>query len=506
MENELLDILIVGAGLSGIGAAVHLGKTCPGRRVAIIEARDNIGGTWDLFRYPGIRSDSDMYTLGYNFKPWTDRKAIADAPTILNYLHETIAEYNLSDTIRFGRKLVGAQWSSEEACWNVDVEDVAQGTVDQVRCRFLFMCSGYYSYKGGYSPEFQGAEDFAGQIIHPQKWPEDLDYAGKRIVVIGSGATAVTLVPAMADTAAHVTMLQRSPTYIASVPGEDRLALALRKYLPGKMAYFLTRWRNVLRQMLIYNFARKRPRGFRKLLLNMVRQEMGDDVDMSHFSPDYNPWDQRLCAVPDADLFQALKKGTASIVTDHIDRFTATGISLKSGAHLDADIIVTATGLKLVTAGEAEFHVDGQPVNFADCVNYKGVMFSNVPNFGLTSGYTNASWTLKADLTAEYIGRLLNKMDQKKADFAVPYLVDDHGLAVEPIVDFSSGYIQRAIQDLPKQGPKKPWRLNQNYALDIINLRYRAVDDGVMRFGVKRPAKIAPDGADKAAGAVAEAA
>ncbi|WP_417622946.1 flavin-containing monooxygenase [Parasphingorhabdus sp.] len=481
MENEILDVLIVGAGLSGIGAAVHLTKRCPGKSFAIVEGRDRLGGTWDLFRYPGIRSDSDMYTLGYNFKPWTARKAIADAPSILNYLDETVAEYDLADKIRFNRKVVEASWSSEEALWTVRV-DHGDGSNSTIKCNFLHMCSGYYSYDEGHNPDFPGKADFEGRIVHPQFWPDDLDYTGKKVVVIGSGATAVTLIPSMAESAAHVTMLQRSPTYIVSRPGEDKWALRLRKFLPGKLAYLLTRWKNVLLGLFMFNLARKKPAEFKGRLLEMVKEEMGPDVDMAHYTPTYNPWDQRLCLVPDSDLFESIKSGKASIVTDHIDSFTKDGIKLKSGQMLEADVIVTATGLKMITGGSAAISVDGQPVNFGEKINYKGVMFSGIPNFGMTMGYTNASWTLKADLTSEYVCRLINFMDRNGTPIATPTLPVGESIGTEPMLDFSSGYVQRAIKDLPKQGDRKPWRLNQNYPKDIINLRYKAVDDGVMVF------------------------
>ena len=481
MENEILDVLIVGAGLSGIGAAVHLTKRCPGKSFAIVEARERLGGTWDLFRYPGIRSDSDMYTLGYNFKPWTARRAIADAPSILSYLNETVAEYDLGDKIRFDRKVVDASWSSETALWTVRLQH-GDGSVSTIQCNFLHMCSGYYSYEEGHNPDFAGKADFGGDIVHPQFWPEDLDYSGKKVVVIGSGATAVTLVPSMADTAAHVTMLQRSPTYIVSLPGEDKWALRFRKILPGKLAYLLTRWKNVLWGLFTFNLARKKPAGFKDRLLQMVRDEMGPDVNMADFTPSYNPWDQRLCLVPDSDLFASIKSGKASIVTDHVDTFTRSGIKLKSGKTIEADVIVTATGLKMLTGGSAAISVDGQPVNFGEKINYKGVMFSGIPNFGMTMGYTNASWTLKADLTSEYVCRLINFMDKNGTPIATPTLPVGEVMGTEPMLDFSSGYVQRAIKDLPKQGDRKPWRLNQNYPKDIINLRYKAVDDGAMVF------------------------
>jgi monooxygenase len=481
MKNEILDILIVGAGLSGIGAAVHLTKKCPGKSFAIVEARERLGGTWDLFRYPGIRSDSDMYTLGYNFKPWTARRAIADAPSILEYLNETVEEYDLQDKIRFDSKVVDASWSSAEALWTVSLQH-GDGSLSVVQCNFLHMCSGYYSYEEGHDPDFPGKGDFAGEIVHPQFWPEGLDYAGKKVVVIGSGATAVTLVPSMAETAAHVTMLQRSPTYIVSRPGEDKWALRLRKVLPSKLAYLLTRWKNVLMGLFMFNLARKKPAAFKGRLLEMVREEMGPDVDMKDFTPSYNPWDQRLCLVPDSDLFDSLKSGKASIVTDHVETFIEKGIRLKSGKMLEADIIVTATGLKMLTGGSAVISVDGERVHFGEKINYKGVMFSGIPNFGMTMGYTNASWTLKADLTSEYVCRLINHMDRKGTPIATPTLPADGLIGTEPMLDFSSGYVQRAIKHLPKQGDRKPWRLNQNFPKDIINLRHKAIDDGVIVF------------------------
>ena len=481
MENKILDVLIVGAGLSGIGAAVHLTKRCPGKSFAIVEARERLGGTWDLFRYPGIRSDSDMYTLGYNFKPWTARRAIADAPSILEYLNETVDEYGLQDKILFNHKVIDANWSSEEALWTVSLQR-GDGSIDTVKCNFLHMCSGYYSYEEGHNPDFPGKGDFAGPIVHPQFWPEDLDYSGKKVVVIGSGATAVTLIPSMAETAEHVTMLQRSPTYIVSRPGEDKWALRFRKFLPAKLAYLLTRWKNVLMGIFMFNLARKKPAAFKGRLLEMVREEMGPDVDMTNFTPSYNPWDQRLCLVPDSDLFDSIKSGKASIVTDHVETFTKNGIKLKSGKTLEADVIVTATGLKMLTGGSATISVDGKLVKFGDKINYKGVMFSGIPNFGMTMGYTNASWTLKADLTSEYVCRLINYMDKNGTPIATPTLPADGLIGTEPMLDFSSGYVQRAIKNLPKQGDRKPWRLNQNFPKDIINLRHKAVDDGVMVF------------------------
>lgn len=474
-----VDVLIVGAGLSGIGAAVHLTRRCPNKSYAIIETRATLGGTWDLFRYPGIRSDSDMYTLGYNFKPWTEQKAIADGPSILKYVNQTADEYHIRKHIRFGHKMVRADWSSEEARWTVTTE--TEEGVRVLTCNFLFMCSGYYSYDEGLEAEFAGREYFGGTIVHPQFWPDDLDYKSKQVVVIGSGATAVTVVPKMAESAAHVTMLQRSPTYMVSRPAEDKVALGLRKFLPSKAAYGVTRWKNVLMGMTFFRLARRYPDGMKKRFIGMVEKEL-PDYDMRHFTPRYNPWDQRLCLVPDSDMFEGIRSGKVSIVTDHIERFDKSGIRLKSGAHLDADVVVTATGLKLQVAGGAEIYKDGERIDFAKTYNYKGAMFSGVPNFALTFGYTNASWTLKADLTSEYICRLLNTMDAKCARMATPTIQPGEDIGEEPMLDFSSGYVTRALEYLPKQGGKKPWKLNQNYALDIINLRYKAVDDGVVQF------------------------
>ena len=480
MAIEHFDVLIVGAGLSGIGAAYHLQRDCPGKTYAILEARGAIGGTWDLFRYPGIRSDSDMFTLGYSFKPWLQAKAIADGPSILDYVRETAAEHDIERRIRYGHKVRRAVWSSETATWTLDAE--RDGKTVQVSCNFLSMCSGYYNYDAGYTPDFEGVERFKGQIVHPQLWPENLDYAGKKVVVIGSGATAVTLVPEMAKTAGHVVMLQRSPTYVVSRPARDSVADWLRAKLPMKLAYAITRWKNVLFQMLFFNIARKKPEKTKARLLAMAREHLGPDYDIAtHFTPRYNPWDQRLCLVPDADLFASLRAGTSSVVTDHIETFTETGLKLKSGQTLDADIIVTATGLRMQLLSGMELIVDGKTIDLPQTTSYKGMMFSEVPNLASTFGYTNASWTLKADLTAEYICRLLKHMDRTGTRICVPHLTDAD-LEVEPWLDFSSGYVQRALEILPRQGAKKPWKVHQNYALDMMALRFGAVEDGVMAF------------------------
>jgi len=479
------DVLIVGAGLSGIGAGFHLQQKCPGKSYVILEGRDCIGGTWDLFRYPGIRSDSDMFTLGYSFKPWTEPKAIADGPRILNYVRETAAENGIDKHIRYHHRVKRASWSTPDACWTVEAERVAgEGAVETISftCNFLFMCSGYYNYENGYSPEFPGAKDFSGRIVHPQKWTDDVDYAGKRVVVIGSGATAVTLVPEMAKTAAHVTMLQRSPTYVVARPAQDPVANKLRAKLPAKLAYHLIRWRNVLFGMYFFQLARRKPERVKQLILGGVKMALGPDYDIgTHFTPRYNPWDQRLCLVPDGDLFRSIREKRASVVTNQIETFTPKGIRLKDGSELEADIIVTATGLNLQVLGGLAVEVDGRAVDFARTLNYKGMMYSDVPNMASAFGYTNASWTLKCDLTCEYVCRLINYMDRRGYKQCMPHNVDP-SVTEMPSLNFSSGYVQRSIAKMPKQGSKRPWRLYQNYALDIVTLRFGKVDDGVMRY------------------------
>ncbi|WP_397422633.1 flavin-containing monooxygenase [Phenylobacterium sp.] len=480
MAMEHFDVGIVGAGLSGIGAAYHLKTDCPGRTFAIFEGRDAIGGTWDLFRYPGIRSDSDMYTLGYAFKPWTEAKAIADGPSILKYVRETARENGIEKAIRFGHKIRRADWSTADAVWTVEAE--VAGKSVRYTCNFLFLCGGYYSYDGGYTPDYPGVSDFKGRLVHPQQWPADLDYAGKSVVVIGSGATAVTLVPEMARTAAHVTMLQRSPTYVVSRPAEDKMANTLRKWLPGMLAYNLIRARNVLGGMYFFNLARKRPEQVKAGIIKMVQDELGPDYDVAtHFTPTYNPWDQRLCLVPDADMFKEIKAGRASVVTDHIDTFTNDGIRLKSGRELKADIIVSATGLVLEVWNGIDVSVDGRHIDAASTLSYKGMMYEGVPNLASAFGYTNASWTLKCDLTCEYVCRLLNHLKKTGARQAVP-VNDDPNIEFEPWLDFSSGYVQRAMAKFPKQGTKVPWKLDQNYAKDLMSLRYSKLEDGVLRF------------------------
>ena len=478
--TEHVDVLIVGAGLSGIGAGYHLQHRCPSESYAILESRAAIGGTWDLFRYPGVRSDSDMHTLGYSFRPWTAAKSIADGPAIRDYVVDTAKIYGIDRHIRFDHKVRNAAWSTVDACWTVTAE--TGGAEVQFTCGFLFMCSGYYSYDAGYTPDFPGIAGYQGILIHPQQWRDDIDYAGKQVVVIGSGATAVTIVPEMAKTAAHVTMLQRSPSYVVARPEEDALANRLRRWLPAKLAYGLTRWKNVLLGMYFFNKCRSDPATVKNLLLKGVHEALGPDYDVAtHFTPRYNPWDQRLCLVPNGDLFAAIKSGAASVVTDHIERFTETGLQLRSGQMLDADIVVSATGLDLVVLGGLQLSIDGEPVELAKALTYKGMMYQDVPNLAFSFGYTNASWTLKADLTCEYVCRLLNRMKRLGAHQMTPRLTDA-SIVAEPWLDFSSGYVQRSLAKFPKQGSKAPWKLHQNYARDLVALRYGKIDDGAMTF------------------------
>jgi cation diffusion facilitator CzcD-associated flavoprotein CzcO len=482
MSLEHFDVLIVGAGLSGIGGGVHLQENCPGKTYAILEARESIGGTWDLFKYPGIRSDSDMYTLGYSFRPWKEAKAIADGPSILNYVKQTAKDYGVERKIRFNHRVLRASWSSTDAKWTVEAERGPSKETVRYTCSFLYMCSGYYSYAEGYTPEFAGTERFKGRIVHPQKWSEDIDYAGKRVVVIGSGATAVTLVPSLAEKAAHVTMLQRSPTYILSLPAQDAIANFLRRILPAKLAYAIVRWKNVLLGMLMYQLSRRSPDVIKGMIYKGVRKELGPDFDIrKHFTPSYNPWDQRLCLVPDADLFKAMREGRASVVTDHIETFTEKGLKLRSGAELEADLVVTATGLNLLALGGAQLAVDGRSVDLPKTMSYKGMMLGGVPNFAVALGYTNASWTLKCDLTCEYVCRLLHFMDRHGYNQCMPRN-SDPSIREEPFINFSSSYVLRSIDKFPRQGSKAPWRLYQNYVLDIMTLRFGTLDDGAMEF------------------------
>jgi cation diffusion facilitator CzcD-associated flavoprotein CzcO len=492
MTSEHVDVVVVGAGLSGIGAGYHLQTISPDRSYVILEGRDSLGGTWDLFKYPGIRSDSDMHTLGFSFKPWTEAKSIADGPSILQYLKQTVAQFGIDKHIRYGQLVTQAQWSTDDAQWTVTSTNKATGASNTITCSFLFMCSGYYSYKKGHTPEFAGREKFKGLVIHPQEWPTDLDYAGKRVVVIGSGATAVTIVPSMADKAAHVTMLQRSPTYMVSRPDHDVLANRLRKVLPPKMAYNLTRFKNTWRQQLVYNKTRTDPNKVKQLLLGGIQLELGADYDITkHFTPNYNPWDQRLCLVPNGDFFKSMREGKASVVTDHITSFTETGIQLASGEHLDADIIITATGLELVTLGEMDFFVDGNQVDFAKTWTYKGFAYSDIPNLASTFGYINASWTLRSDLTAEYVCRLLNHMRKKGVAQCTPRLREqDRSMKERPWIDgFSSGYMQRMMHRMPRQGDHEPWINPQNYRRDKKMFKHSPIDDGVMQFS-KQSARV----------------
>ncbi|MEN9286188.1 MAG: hypothetical protein RIS39_180 [Actinomycetota bacterium] len=481
---ERFDVVVVGAGISGIGAGVHLKDKSPDRSFVILEGRPDIGGTWDLFKYPGIRSDSDMHTLGYEFKPWKAEKSIADGPSIMEYLRETVEEHDLRRHMRFGERVIRAEWSTPTATWTVHTQR-ADGTSGTFACNYLFMCAGYYSYKSGYLPEFPGRATFRGTIVHPQEWPTDLDYVNKRVVVIGSGATAVTIVPAMADSAAHVTMLQRSPTYMVSRPDRDALANFLRKILPDKVAYDVTRAKNTWRQQLVYKRTRTKPDQIKMLLLGGIQLELGGKYPIKkHFLPRYNPWDQRLCLVPNSDFFAAIRTGRASVVTDTIETFTETGILLSSGEHLAADVIVTATGLQLVSLGEAEIFVDGHQVDFAKTRTYKGMSYSDVPNLATSFGYINASWTLRADLTCTYVCRLLNHMRDTGTRQCTPRLrPGEENMPSRPWIDgFSSGYMQRVMHLMPTQGDREPWINPQNYDKDKKMFREGRLDDGVMQF------------------------
>ena len=479
MTDHEVDVLIVGAGLSGIASAYHLQKRSPTQTYAILESRDVIGGTWDLFRYPGIRSDSDMHTFGFAFKPWTDGKVFADGDDIRNYVQETAEENGIDQHIRFQRRVVSANWNSAEARWTVTVEH--DGAREKYTCRFLMMCSGYYRYDQGHMPHFEGQEDFEGEIIHPQQWQKDYDYTGKRIVIIGSGATAVTLVPAMAEKAASVTMVQRSPTYIASRPSRDKFADFLRKILPGKIAYGITRTINILLNILVFQLAQAWPNFVKKGILKQTRAALGPDFDVErHFSPSYNPWSQRFCLAPDGDFFEALKDGSASIRTDHIERFTAAGLVLKSGEIIEADLIIPATGLEMLLMGGMVLSVDGKVQRSSDLFTYRGMMLSGIPNLAIAFGYTNASWTLKVDLTFERVCRTLNHMKKHDLDICIP--VPPVDMEPRPMLDFSSGYVQRAIPNLPRQGSKPPWRTYQNYIQDMLAIRFGALDDGYLQF------------------------
>ena len=480
---EHLDVLVVGAGLSGIGAAYRLQTQSPQHSYAVLEAREDLGGTWDLFRYPGVRSDSDMFTLGFPFHPWKAAKAIADGPSILEYLHETATRYGIDKNIRFGRRVLRASWLSSEALWTVET---SQGTYT---CSFLYVCSGYYNYDSGYVVDFPGLDEFQGRVVHPQQWPEGLDYSGQRVVVIGSGATAVTLVPAMASQAAHVTMLQRTPSYVASRPAKDAFSDRLRAVLPENLAHRLIRGKNVAFSSAVYSAFRRWPAHAAWLLNSTVAKQLPDSIPADpHFTPRYKPWDQRLCLVPDADLFESLRDGSASVVTDEIDTFTANGIRLRSGDHLEADLVVTATGLQMVALGKIELTVDGQRVDPHDTFVYKGMMLSGVPNLAWCIGYTNNSWTLRSDLTSQYVCRLLNHLDRTGTRICVSEIDPaEYDAPPRPVVDLSSGYIRRAASILPRQGSYGPWRLRQNYPRDLVTLRYGSLDDGTMHFRSAAP-------------------
>ena len=482
MTQNHFNVIVVGAGLSGIGAGYHLQNKCPNKSFVILEGRDNIGGTWDLFRYPGIRSDSDMNTMGFRFKPWMGVKSIADGPSILSYLHETVKENDLNKKIHFNQWVNEASWSSRDSQWTVQVENKKTQELQDFTCDFLFLCGGYYNYEEGYTPHFAGRENFLGQIIHPQKWPKNLDYKNKKVVVIGSGATAVTIIPTMAEEAAHVTMLQRSPTYFLSAPDEDPIGNFLRKIISSKLTYKLVRWKNIRFQWWFFQKCRKFPKKVKEFLINQVREALGPNYDIdTHFTPKYNPWDQRLCLVPNGDFFNAINAGKASVITDHIDRFTKKGIKLKSGGEVEADLIVTATGLNLEVCNGIKLEVDNNEVDISKTMTYKGMMFSDVPNLVATFGYTNASWTLRADLTSEYVCRLLNFMDKKGYANCCPRTAEH----VEPDgdwLDFTSGYVKRSMHKFPKQGSRDPWRNTQNFPKDVLAIRWGNIDNKELKF------------------------
>ena len=477
---EYYDVLIVGAGISGIGMAHHLEKFCPGKRYAVLEARAEIGGTWDLFRYPGVRSDSDMFTLGFGLHPWRDDRVISDGPSIKRYLVDTAKQYGIDRHIRFNTSVEDMAFDTARARWTVNVK-----TPDgdkQYACNFLLMCTGYYRYSAGYTPDFPGADDFKGDIIHPQLWPENYDYAGKNVVIIGSGATAVTLLPAMTDEAAHVTMLQRSPTWYFNLPERSNAIPVMSKFMPRSWAFRLLRWYRIVQQQVIYKLIRARPKASGDSLFKLAQEQLPPGYDaQTHFRPHYAPWDQRLCVVPDGDLFKAICDGKASVVTDHIERFVEDGILLKSGERLKAEIIITATGLALEAMGGATASVDGRAVDLGHTFHYRGLMLSDVPNASFFFGYINSSWTLRADLIARYFCRLLNYMDEKGYDIATP-VNDDPTLKPEPVVNLSAGYVTRVADKLPKQGDRAPWRNPQSYFNDVAALRFGRIDDGVMKF------------------------
>jgi len=474
------DIIIVGAGISGIAAGYNLQKSCPNKSFAILEGREALGGTWDLFKYPGVRSDSDMHTLGFRFRPWIHKKAIADGPSILKYLNETVDDYNLREKITYNQKVIASNWVSDSSIWELTVDD--NGQEISMSCNFLFLCGGYYSYDKPYMPDFPGMDEFNGRVIHPQFWDESLDYSNKKVVVIGSGATAVTLVPAIAESAKQTTMLQRSPSYVISAPAEDSWNNALNKIFPVKFTYFVIRWKNILRTIIGFYLSRKYPERIKERLINLVREELGQDFDVEkHFTPSYKPWDQRMCLVPDGDLFSAIKDNRANVVTDTIDTFTPTGILLNSGNEIEADIIISATGIELNALNDINVSVDGVKVEANRKLSYKGMMLSGVPNLAISFGYVNSSWTLRADLTCEYVCRLINTMDKEGCAACSPE-EDLNALVEDDYIDFTSGYVQRALDRLPKQGKKSPWRNYQNYLLDIFYVRLFSIKDSTLRF------------------------
>lgn len=481
-DLEHLDVLIIGAGLSGIGAGHYLKTECPWASFALFESRSSIGGTWDLFKYPGLRSDSDMFTLGYSFRPWTGRKTIADGESILQYIKDTAREEGLDEKIRFNHRIVAAAWSTEDARWTVTVERTDTGETSQLTAGFLFSCTGYYRYDHGYQPDFPGIDDFEGTVVHPQHWPEDLEYAGKRIVVIGSGATAITLVPSLAATAGHVTMLQRSPSYVTSLPESSPLPGVLRKVLPKRYGSDAVRWMNALGTQAFYHLSKRRPALVKRMLRKGLERQLpeGYDID-THFTPTYDPWDQRLCVVPDGDLFKAIAAGSVDVVTDHIDTFTKTGIRLVSGTEIEADIIVTATGLDLLFMGGIDATIDGAPIDLPNRLAYKGMMLSGVPNLAFAVGYTNASWTLKADLTCQYVARLLRHMRATGMRQCTP-VVHDTDVTPEPLLGLTSGYVLRSADRFPKQGSKMPWKVHQSYLADYRALKRSEVTDESMAF------------------------
>ena len=474
------DVIVVGAGISGIAAGYNLKKTCADKSFSILEGRKNLGGTWDLFKYPGIRSDSDMHTLGFRFKPWIHDKSIADGPSILEYLNETVDENNLRENILLNHKVKSANWNSKKSLWELVVQE--NDSKVNMTCNFLFLCGGYFSYTKPHMPSFKNYEKFEGQIIHPQFWNEEVDYSNKKIIVIGSGATAITLVPSIAEKAEHVVMLQRSPSYVISRPSEDAINKFLRKFLPIKITYFLIRWKNILWQSYTFFLARKFPERIKKTIQDLLRVELGDDYDIEkHFSPSYKPWDQRMCLVPDSDLFKAIKKNKASVVTDQISQFISDGILLKSGEKISADIIVTATGIELNSLNDINVTLDNIKINANERLTYKGMMLSGVPNFALSFGYVNASWTLRADLTCEYVCRLIKLMDKKGVDCCVP-LDDKTAYGDDDLIDFTSGYVQRGLHLMPKQGNKAPWKNYQNYLKDIFAVRLFSIKDSNLNF------------------------